>query len=149
MEKIVIIDYGAGNTRSVLYALQRLGVEAYVSDTPGEIRMAEKVIFPGVGQAASAMERLREKGLDMLIPSLTQPVLGVCLGLQLMCRHTTEGNIDGMGIFDAGVYHFRDAGSVTAGLRIPHMGWNSVERRGSRLLAGIAEGSYFYFVHSY
>ena len=146
---IAIIDYRAGNLTSVERAVRHLGYDGKITLDPKEIRSADKVIFPGVGQAASAMERLREKGLDMLIPSLTQPVLGVCLGLQLMCRHTTEGNIDGMGIFDAGVYHFRDAGSVTAGLRIPHMGWNSVERRGSRLLAGIAEGSYFYFVHSY
>ncbi len=147
MGKIVIIDYGAGNTRSVLYALQRLGVTASVSDVPEEIRAAERVIFPGVGQAASAMERLRAKGLDTLIPALTQPVLGVCLGLQLMCRHTDEGDIAGMGIFDAGVHHFRSA--TTTALRIPHMGWNSVESRGSLLLEGIPGGSYFYFVHSY
>jgi glutamine amidotransferase len=147
MGKIVIIDYGAGNTRSVLYALQRLGVTATVSDVPEEIRAAERVIFPGVGQAASAMKRLRAKGLDTLIPALTQPVLGVCLGLQLMCRHTDEGDIEGMGIFDAGVHHFCSA--ATAALRIPHMGWNSVENRGSRLLEGVPDGSYFYFVHSY
>jgi glutamine amidotransferase len=149
MGKIVIIDYGAGNTRSVLYALQRLGIHASVSDVPEEIRAAEKVIFPGVGQAASAMTRLREKSLDILLPTLTQPVLGVCLGLQLMCRRTNEGEIKGMGIFDADVHHFRSAGNTTATLRIPHMGWNSVEGRGSLLLKGIAGGSYFYFVHSY
>ena len=147
MGKIVIIDYGAGNTRSVLYALQRLGVTATVSDVPEEIRAAERVIFPGVGQAASAMERLRAKGLDTLIPALTQPVLGVCLGLQLMCRHTDEGDIEGMGIFDAGVHHFRSA--ATDALRIPHIGWNSVENSGSRLLDEVPGGSYFYFVHSY
>ena len=149
MGEVVIIDYGAGNTRSVMYALQRLGVATLVTDEAQAIRAAERVIFPGVGQAASAMARLREKGLDQLLPTLTQPVLGVCLGLQLMCRHTEEGDIDGMGIFDAGVYHFRSAGSATAALRIPHMGWNSVEDAGSRLMKGIPAGSYFYFVHSY
>ena len=149
MGRVVVIDYGAGNTRSVAYALQRLGVEAVVTDEKDRIRAAERVIFPGVGQAASAMERLQAKGLDSLIPTLTQPVLGVCLGLQLMCRRTEEGDIEGMGIFDAAVRHFRSAGSATAGLRIPHMGWNSVEDAGSRLLRGIPAGSYFYFVHSY
>jgi glutamine amidotransferase len=149
MATVAIIDYGAGNTRSVFYALQRLGTAAVITDDPQEIRTAQRVIFPGVGQAASAMERLQEKGLDTLIPSLTQPVLGVCLGLQLMCSHTDEGDIDGMGIFDGGVHHFRDGGSGTAELRIPHMGWNSVASRGSLLLRGIDDGTYFYFVHSY
>ena len=149
MATVAIIDYGAGNTRSVFYALQRLGVAAVITSDPQEIQAAERVIFPGVGQAASAMERLQEQGLDTLIPTLTQPVLGVCLGLQLMCSHTDEGNIPGMRIFDARVYHFRKGGEATASLRIPHMGWNSVASRGSRLLRGVDDGTFFYFVHSY
>ncbi len=149
MGTIAIIDYGAGNTRSVLYALRRLGREAVVTADPRAIRRAERVIFPGVGHAASAMERLKEKELDTLLPTLTQPVLGICLGLQLMCRHTDEGDIPGLGIFDAEVHHFRREGEATRSLRIPHMGWNSVHTRGSRLLQDVDDDSYFYFVHSY
>ena len=149
MGNVALIDYGAGNTRSVLYALQRLGVDALLTADPGKIRKAGRVIFPGVGQAASAMERLRENGLDRLIPELKQPVLGVCLGLQLMCRHTAEGDIPGLGIFDTEVLHFHDYPEKTASLKIPHMGWNRVTSRKSDLLEGIPEGAYFYFVHSY
>ncbi len=149
MGSIVLIEYGAGNTRSVTYALQRLGLEASLTSDPERIRRAGRVIFPGVGQAASAMEKLRQNGLDKLIPELRQPVLGVCLGLQLMCRHSTEGDTPGMGIFDAGVIHFHDRPEDTNGLKIPHMGWNRVLPKDSLLLQGVPEGSYFYFVHSY
>ncbi len=149
MGNVALIDYGAGNTRSVMYALQRLGVKATVTAEPEEIQRAEKVIFPGVGQAASAMKKLQKEGLERLIPALTQPVLGICLGLQLMCRHTREGDITGMGIFDAEVVHFRDEADKTAGLKIPHMGWNRVFPHNSILLTHIPGGSYFYFVHSY
>ena len=149
MGDVALIDYGAGNTRSVLYALQRLSVKALLTADPDRIRKAGKVIFPGVGQAASAMGRLQESGLDQLIPELRQPVLGVCLGLQLMCRFTAEGNIQGLGIFDTEVVHFNEHNGEMTGLKIPHMGWNRVSSRQSRLLHGVPEGAYFYFVHSY
>ena len=149
MGTIALIDYGAGNTRSVTYALQRLGIEASLTSDPDRIRRAGRVIFPGVGQAASAMKRLQKNELDKLIPELRQPVLGVCLGLQLMCRRTTEGDTPGMGVFDAGVIHFHEQRVEKDGLKIPHMGWNRVHTRRSRLMKGIPEGTYFYFVHSY
>ncbi len=149
MGKIAVVDYGAGNSQSVLYALQRLGVEALFTSDPEKIRQAERVIFPGVGQAASALARLQENNLDKLLPELTQPVLGICLGLQLMCRHTTEGDTQGMGIFGAEVFHFHHREEKTAGLKIPHMGWNNVYSGTSRLLENIPDASYFYFVHSY
>jgi len=149
MEKIAVIDYGAGNSMSVLYALRRLGIKAVFTEDPEEIRQAGRVIFPGVGQAESALTRLRRNSLDKLIPTLTQPVLGICLGLQLMCRRTEEGDTPGIGIFSAEVLHFRRQREKTQGLKIPHMGWNNVQSKHSKLLKDIADGSYFYFVHSY
>jgi len=149
MGTITLIDYGAGNTQSVTYALQRLGIEVSLTSDPDRIRRAGRVIFPGVGQAASAVKRLQKNGLDKLIPELRQPVLGVCLGLQLMCRHTTEGDTPGMGIFDADVIHFHEQREKTDGLKIPHMGWNRVLPKDSLLLQRLPQGSYFYFVHSY
>lgn len=139
--KVVIIKYNGGNTQSVLFALERLGVEGIVTDDPATIVSADKVIFPGVGEAASAMRYLSERKLDQLIVTLQQPVLGICLGMQLMCAHTEEGNTNCMGIFNTRVQRFRDG-------KVPHMGWNTVTGN-STLLDGIEPGSFCYFVHSY
>lgn len=147
-----IIKYNAGNVQSVLYALQRLGIDAMVTEDAEKISAADKVIFPGVGNASSAMEYLRRKRLDELIVSLKQPVLGICLGLQLLCNFSEEGNTECLKIFDADVKKFD--GSVfkdknLAPVKIPHMGWNTIHHLSSPLMKGIAENSYVYFVHSY
>lgn len=141
--KIVIIDYGAGNVFSVLMALKRLGYEAIVSGDADEIRSADRVIFPGVGQASAAMEQLKASGLDRVIPELKMPVLGVCLGMQLMCRSTEEENTCGLGIFPL------DVKKITGDYKIPHMGWNNITGLKTGLFKGIAENSRMYFVHSY
>ena len=143
-EKVVIIKYNAGNVCSVLYALERLGIKATVSDNPDEIRNADKVLFPGVGEASTAMAYLRERGLDKLIISLKQPVLGICLGQQLMCRFSEEGNVNCLGIFSQRVKKF-DALSH----KIPQIGWNDIYDLKSPLFAGVNEHSYVYFVHGY
>ena len=140
----VIVKYNAGNVRSVLYALERLGVRASVSDSPDEIRAADKVIFPGVGEASTAMAYLAERGLDKLLPSLRQPVLGICLGQQLMCGFSEEGGVDCLGIFPQQVRRFR---SDT--LKIPQVGWNDIYDLRSPLFTGIPEHSFVYFVHGY
>ena len=142
--KVVIIKYNAGNVRSVLYALERLGVQARVSDNLEEIRAADKVIFPGVGEASTAMTYLKKRNLDKLIVSLKQPVLGICLGQQLMCIRSEEGNVDCLGIFPLQVKRFR---SDT--LKIPQMGWNDIFELKSQLFCGIKEHSFVYFVHGY
>ena len=142
--KIVIIKYNAGNIRSVLFALERIGVHAIVTDDYDEIRSADRVIFPGVGEASSAMNYLKEKGLDKLICSLTQPVLGICLGMQLMCSHSEENDTDCLGIFDQKVKLF-----PSAGLKVPQIGWNNIVNMKSGLFKGISDGAYMYFVHSY
>lgn len=147
-----IIKYNAGNVQSVLYALQRLGTNAIVTDDIDEIISADKVIFPGVGNAASAMEYLKEKKLDKLIVSLKQPVLGICLGLQLLCSFSEEGNTKCLGIFDSVVKKFDASVFQNKNLvpyKIPHMGWNTIGRLSSPLMNGVAENSYVYFVHSY
>ena len=145
--KIVIINYGAGNIQSIMFAIERLGFKAVLSNNPAEIQAADKVIFPGVGEASSAMLKLRESGLDSLIPQLKQPLLGICLGMQLMCKNNEEGNTVGMGIFDINVKKF-PAENI-----IPHMGWNTLDvRHDHALLAGIptgVNGLHAYFVHSY
>jgi glutamine amidotransferase len=141
--KIVIIDYGAGNTKSVLFALERLGIKAVVSADASVIQKADGVIFPGVGHAKPALVALKEKGLDLLIPKLKQPVLGICLGMQLMCTYTEEGDQTCLGIFDASVQRFEIEEKV------PHMGWNQIESSDSKLFNGIEKGEYVYFVHSY
>jgi glutamine amidotransferase len=122
--KVVIIKYNAGNIRSVDFALKRLGVSAEITDNPSAIRSADKVIFPGVGEAASTMAYLREQRLDELIPSLKQPLLGICLGMQLMCRHSEEGDTDCLGIFDEDVKLFVPQQHED---KVPHMGWNDIE----------------------
>jgi glutamine amidotransferase len=149
--KVAIIKYNAGNVQSVLYALQRLCIDAVVTDDSGVIQNADKVIFPGVGNAASAMEYLKKNSLDKLIISLKQPVLGICLGLQLMCSGSEEGNTKCLGIFDARVKKF-DSGfsqDQDASFKIPHMGWNNLYNLKSPLFNGIKENAFVYFVHSY
>ena len=143
--KVVIIKYNAGNIRSVMFALERIGVHALVTDNHDEIRSADRVIFPGVGEASSAMKYLAEKGLDKLICSLTQPVLGICLGMQLMCASSEENNTTCLGIFSEKVKLF----PVTEGFKIPHIGWNNITDLKTDLMKGVDENAYMYFVHSY
>lgn len=140
---IAIIKYNGGNVSSVQNSLNRLNVESVVTDDFNLIRKANKVIFPGVGEASSTMKLLKEKGLDQLIPTLKQPVLGVCLGMQLMCKNNEEGNTVGMGIFDIDVKKFPAKNIV------PHMGWNTISDFKSGIFSGIEENSDVYFVHSF
>lgn len=140
---VVIINYNAGNVQSVTYALQRLGVTPVLSDEEEVIRSADRVIFPGVGEASTAMSFLKERGLDRVIKGLKQPVFGVCLGLQLMCRHSEENDTDCLGIFDIDVKKFEPK------LKVPQMGWNTLTQMDSPLFNGIDDESYVYFVHSY
>lgn len=140
---IAIIKYNGGNVSSVQNSLNRLNVESVVTDDFNLIRKANKVIFPGVGEASSTMKLLKEKGLDQLIPTLKQPVLGVCLGMQLMCKNNEEGNTVGMGIFDINVKKFPATDIV------PHMGWNTISDFKSGIFSGIEENSDVYFVHSF
>ena len=148
---IAIIKYNAGNVQSVLYALQRLGIDAVVTDDHEEIMKADKVIFPGVGNAASAMQYLRKNNLDKLIISLKQPVLGICLGLQLMCKASEEGNTECIGIFDVDVKKFKnlDKKNQAVPYKVPHMGWNNIYDLSSKLFRDVKENTYVYFVHSY
>lgn len=140
---IAIIKYNAGNIQSVLYALERIGATAQVTDDAEQIRAADRVIFPGVGEAASAMQYLQERKLDQLIKNLTQPVLGICLGMQLLCRHSEEGDTSCLGVFDTTVKRFKTS------LKVPQIGWNNVQAVKGPLFDRVAEDSYFYFVHSY
>lgn len=145
---VVVIKYNAGNICSVVNALRRVGVEPCVTDDPALIRAADRVIFPGQGSAAPTMAYLRGSGLDAVIAGLTQPVLGICIGQQLLCAHSEEGDVDCLGVFpDAPVCKF----TAPAGekLKVPHMGWNSLEELSSPLFEGLAEGDFVYFVHSY
>jgi glutamine amidotransferase len=142
--KVVIIKYNAGNIRSVLFALERIGITAIVTDDHDEIRSADRVIFPGVGEASSAMKYLIEKGLDKLICSLTQPVLGICLGMQLMCSFSQENDTTCLGIFGQKVKLFPNVG-----FKVPQIGWNNITDLKSSLFNDISENAYMYFVHSY
>ncbi len=166
---LVIIKYNAGNIQSVLYALERIGKEARVTDDPAAIRAADKVIFPGVGEASTAMDYLSARGLDQVIKSLTQPVLGICLGMQLMCSYSEENDTPCLGIFPERVRKFEplvsgadarssgadailsgaDAISSGASVKVPQIGWNNIYDLQTSLFAGVAEGSYCYFVHGY
>ncbi|WP_340113982.1 imidazole glycerol phosphate synthase subunit HisH [Maribellus mangrovi] len=146
---IVIIKYNAGNIESVNNALNRLGVNAEITADHKKIKKADKVIFPGVGEASTTMAYLRKQGLDKLIVSLKQPVLGICLGLQLMCSHSEENNTDCLGIFDEKVKRFIPKPGEEFVTKVPHMGWNAISVLKSELLAGIPENEYVYFVHSY
>lgn len=141
--KLAIIKYNAGNIRSVTFALERIGVHPVVTDDAAEIRSADKVIFPGVGEASSAMKYLKERKLDAVITSLQQPVLGICLGMQLMCNHSEEGDTTCLGIFDQQVRKFEPS------LKVPQIGWNKVNDLKSVLFNGVNENEYMYFVHSY
>jgi len=142
--KVVIIKYNAGNIRSVLFALERIGITATVTDNYDEIRSADRVIFPGVGEASSAMNYLKEKGLDELICSLKQPVLGICLGMQLMCSYSEENDTPCLGIFEQKVRKFSETT-----LKVPQIGWNNITDLKSSLFKDVPEDSYMYFVHSY
>ncbi|KJD36065.1 imidazole glycerol phosphate synthase [Tamlana sedimentorum] len=141
--KLVILDYGAGNIKSIQFAFKRLGVDAVLSNNAEEIKAANKVIFPGVGEASSAMKMLKKSGLDTLIPNLKQPVLGICLGMQLMCLHSEEGDTDGLGIFQTKVKRFSNS------VKVPQMGWNVIKDLKSDLFKGIKENEYMYLVHSF
>ncbi len=141
--KIVIIDYGAGNIQSIKFAIKRLGFTAELSNDSEVIKAADKVIFPGVGEASSAMQKLKATGLHKIVPELKQPVLGICLGMQLMCNYTAEGDTDGLGIFDVSVKRFTNT------VKVPQIGWNTIEKLDSVLFKDIKEQEYVYLVHSY
>ena len=144
--KVAILKYNAGNVFSVDCALRRLGVEPIVTDNVEQLRRADKVVFPGVGEASSAMAYLRSRHLDELIRSLTQPVIGICIGQQLLCRNSEEGNTECIGVFDTSVKRFSEA----PGVKVPEMGWNTIKPLvDNPLLKGIDENSYVYYVHSY
>jgi glutamine amidotransferase len=144
MMDIVIIDYGAGNIQSLRFAIKRLGYEPVLSDDPEKIRHADRVIFPGVGEAGSAMLKLKSKGLEKLIPKLKQPVLGICLGMQLMCDSSEEGNTKGMSIFPLRVKKFEKTS-----LKVPQIGWNEIKELKTNLFKGVKENEFMYFVHSF
>ena len=141
--KLVIIDYGTGNIKSIQFAFKRLGVEAKLSNIPEEILAADKIIFPGVGEASNAMQKLKESGLDVLIPKLKQPVLGICLGMQLLCNYTEEGDTKGLGVFNTNIKRFSNK------VKVPQIGWNTITNLKSMLFNGISDGEYMYLVHSY
>lgn len=141
--KVVIINYGAGNIQSIRFAFERLGIHPILTDDAEEIRKADRVIFPGVGEASSAMKKLRATLLDKLIPELKQPVLGICLGMQLMCNYSEEGNTEGLGIFDIDVLRFNH------GVKVPQIGWNSIDKLKSDLFKDVNNREFIYLVHSY
>lgn len=144
---LVIIKYNAGNIQSVLFALERIGLKAEVTDDIEKIRMADKVIFPGVGEASTAMHYLKERGLDIVIKNLGQPVLGICLGMQLMCRYSEENATDCLGIFDEEVRRYPQP--PKGGSKVPQIGWNSIYNLKTDLFRDVKENSFCYFVHSY
>ncbi|MEM9324874.1 MAG: imidazole glycerol phosphate synthase subunit HisH [Bacteroidota bacterium] len=141
--KIAIVKYNAGNIQSLSFALNRLGIEPLVTDDPEALQGADKVIFPGQGEASSAMRYLRERGLDRILCDLKQPFLGICLGMQLMCEYLEENDTKGLGILDEHVLRFR------GDLKVPHMGWNDIYDNAGPLMRDVHDGSYLYFVHSY
>ena len=144
---VVIIKYNAGNIQSVLFALERISVQATVSDDPELIKTADKVIFPGVGEASTAMNYLKERDLDEIIVSLKQPVLGICLGMQLLCSYSEENNTECLGVFEN--VKVRKFNPYKAQLKVPQIGWNTIYNLQSNLFSGITENSYSYFVHGY
>lgn len=144
--KVAIIKYNGGNVCSVDYALRRLGVEAVVTADKESLANADRVIFPGVGEAATTMAYLKETRLDEVIKELRQPVLGICLGMQLMCRHSEEGGVDGLALFETDVKRFLPQKQAD---KVPHVGWNTVEQAGHPLFQGLSQEEFLYFVHSY
>ncbi|MDR2627236.1 MAG: imidazole glycerol phosphate synthase subunit HisH [Dysgonamonadaceae bacterium] len=144
--QVAIINYNAGNIYSVDYALRRIGIEPVITADKDIIRQADKVIFPGQGEANTTMQFLREQQMDKLIVDLKQPVLGICIGMQLLCKHSEEGNTDCLGIFDAKVCRFHPRKWED---KVPHMGWNDIYNNRSPLFSGISANEYVYFVHSY
>ena len=144
--KVAVVKYNAGNIRSVDYALKRLGVEAVITADKEELQSADKVIFPGVGEAETTMNHLKATGLDELIKNLRQPVFGICLGMQLMCRHSEEGEVDCLNIFDVDVKRFVPQKHED---KVPHMGWNTIGKTNSKLFEGFTEPEFVYFVHSF
>lgn len=144
---LTIIKYNAGNIRSVLFALERIGMKAEVTDDAEKIRSADKVIFPGVGEASTAMHYLKERGLDSVIKNLKQPVLGICLGMQLMCRYSEENATECLGIFDEDVRRYPQP--PKGGFKVPQIGWNNIYDLKTGLFKEVTDKSYCYFVHSY
>ena len=144
---IAIIDYDTGNLRSVCNALERIGAEYVLTDDPAVISQADRVLLPGVGEASTAMQKLQERGLCEVIRGLKMPVLGICIGMQLMCRHSDEGDVDCLGIFDADVKKFEP--DPSRGVKVPHMGWNAITELRTALFDGLPDGSFVYFVHSF
>ncbi len=143
---VAVVKYNAGNVYSVVNALRRLGVEPLLTDNVEDIKSADKVVFPGQGEAASAMDYLRRYGLDVVIKGLRQPVLGICIGQQLLCRHSEEGDTDCLGVFDVDVRRFQPSCHED---KVPAMGWNSLYGLESPLFKGVSDGEYVYFIHSY
>lgn len=141
--KVAIINYGAGNTRSLQFAFERMGVASVLTANPEEIQSADRVVFPGQGEAKSAMEKLKQSQIDRLIPRLKQPVLGICLGMQLLCNHTEEGDTPGLGIIAGKAVRFPNT------VKTPQMGWNTISDLASPLFTTIPEADYMYLVHSY
>lgn len=148
--KVAIVKYNAGNVQSMIYALNRLGIEPTLTDDHDDLMSADKVIFPGVGEASTAMSHLRSVGLEKVIPNLKQPTLGVCIGQQLMCSHSEEGDVDCLNIFPLKVVKFNVENSKGEKFKVPHMGWNKLNNVSSVLFNGIdIESAYVYYVHSY
>jgi imidazole glycerol-phosphate synthase subunit HisH len=148
--KLVVLKYNAGNIQSVLFALERLGINALVTDSADDISSSDKFIFPGVGEAISAMAYLKERKLDLVIKNLSQPVFGICLGMQLLCKHSEEGNTHCLGVFDTNVSKFTSViNGVETELKVPQIGWNNISALKSNLFKGIEDNSFCYFVHSY
>ncbi len=150
--KVAIVKYNAGNVQSVIYALNRLGIEPILTDDEQELRAADKVIFPGVGEASTAMNYLKQANLDKVLPTLTQPFLGICIGQQLMCEHSEEGNVDCLGIFPLKVKRFPQGVDENGDtVKVPHMGWNALQVKDEKhpLFKGLDQEPYVYYVHSY
>ena len=146
---IAVVDYATGNLRSVADALRRAGAEFTLTADPAVLRRADRVILPGVGEASSAMSKLRERGLDTVIPTLTQPVLGICIGMQLMCLSSEEGDARCMGIFPARVLRLPSVTPGGAQLKVPHVGWDTISGLSTPLFRNLAEDTYIYYVHSF
>ena len=149
--KVAIVKYNAGNVQSVVYALNRLGIEPIITDDEQELRSADKVIFPGVGEASTAMSYLKKSGLNKILPTLTQPFLGICIGLQLMCIHSEEGDASCLGIFPVAITKFPNGTDAKGdAIKVPHMGWNKLKDLKGPLFEGLdPEHSFVYYVHSY